>query len=316
MWQGRCGGFQIFPQGCRDVCGVNRPARIRIGAHCSTCGDDWCSCSINAFALAEGLAGKACVELDKLVKWISPRGKLDLAVKTLGFLLAFGAMNWLRDQIEHGPNADAFFNNFWEAAVVGILPALLALALIRHLNDLQKSLEQAAVTDPLTGLPNRRSFFEQATSALPDPGGILMMLDADHFKMVNDNYGHGAGDQCLIQIATLLRTHLRSGDVVARLGGEEFGVLLVGARREDARAIAERLVEGVQLDLEGLPAPHVVTMSIGATCTAGYDNVAQLLSVADTALYDAKEAGRARVVFAAMNAPKGQHTAISTREVA
>lgn len=262
------------------------------------------------------LEAKACVELDKLVKWISPRGTVDFAVKAFGILFILGAMNWLRDQIEHGPNADAFFNNFWEAAVVGVLPALLALALIRHLNDLQKSLEQAAVTDPLTGLPNRRSFFGQATSALPDPGGVLMMLDADPFKLANDSYGHGAGDQCLIQIANLLRTHLRSGYVVARLGGEEFGVLLVGARREDARAIGERLVKGVHLDLDGLPAPHIVTMSIGATCTSRFDNVAQLLSVADTALYDAKKAGRARVVFAANTISKGQTTAINPREVA
>lgn len=254
--------------------------------------------------------------MDKLVKIFAPRGRVDFVVKVIGFLLSIGALNWLRDIIEHGENSGGFLNSLEAAVIVGIMPSMLSLALIGHLNKLQLNLEKAAITDPLTGLPNRRGFFDLANASLPEPGGVLMMLDADHFKTVNDSYGHGAGDQCLIQIATLLRSQLRTGDVVARLGGEEFGLLLVGARRQDARAIGERLVKGVSVQTGSMAKPHVVTMSIGAICTAGCDSIAQLLSMADTALYQAKETGRARIVFANQDDPPHGPTAINPRAVA
>ena len=254
--------------------------------------------------------------MDRLVKIFAPRSKLDFVVKAACLLLVLGGLNWLRDMIEHGDGADGFMNNFLESAFVGFFPTLLALALVGHLNNLQASLAKAAITDPLTGLPNRRSFFDQVNGTLNNKSGVLLMLDADHFKAVNDTYGHGAGDQCLIQIAALLRAHLRADDIVARLGGEEFGVVLVGARREEAHSIGKRLVAGVRLKIEGRHAPHTVTLSIGAVCTVGHNDAAELLSIADTALYDAKAAGRARMVFADPHTPSNGTTAIGPRDAA
>jgi len=150
----------------------------------------------------------------------------------------------------------------------------------------------------LTRLPNRRNFFEEASRKIPSPGGVLMMIDADHFKSVNDTYGHGVGDKCLVSIATLLRDQTRADDVIARLGGEEFAVLLVKANRKEAMLVADRLAKGVQLHAyDSAPAVRV-TLSIGAVETAGRKSVNQLLSLADKALYEAKSSGRACTVFA------------------
>lgn len=254
--------------------------------------------------------------MDTMVRLFAPHGPIDFVLKLAGILLVLGAMNRVRDHFEHGVLADNFLNNFWEAAVVGLLPSILALLLIGHLNRLRKKLAAAAFIDPLTSLPNRRHFFEKAEKVLPKPGGVLLMLDADHFKQVNDQLGHGAGDQCLIEIANLLRRHIRADDVVARLGGEEFGLLLVGARREDARNIGDCLAKGVVLDLDGMTKPHPVTLSIGAVCTAGESNMAHLFSRADLALYESKAAGRARITFAQDIKGPAPQTAIAPRRSA
>ena len=254
--------------------------------------------------------------MDKVVRLFAARGRLDFGARAVVVLLALGLLNWLRDIIEHPRDHDGYLNNLFEAAFVGLLPVVLALLLIGHLDRLQRGLAAAARTDPLTGLPNRRAFFEAVPGVLPVPGGVLLMLDADHFKRVNDGLGHGAGDECLVRIARLLRDHVRAGDIVARMGGEEFALLLVGARREDARLIGERLVAGVVLDADAAGGRHTVTLSAGAVCTNGAADVAVLLSRADAALYEAKAAGRACLVFAEADGPQVPPAAIARRSAA
>ena len=127
---------------------------------------------------------------------------------------------------------------------------------------------------------------------------MLLMIDADHFKSINDRFGHAAGDRCLTQIAALLRGVLREGDLAGRLGGEEFGVFLPAITLYEARFIADRISRGVVLRVRGVAEPKRVTLSVGMASLRGRTDLAQVLRRADAALYRAKDAGRARAVLA------------------
>ncbi|KAA1428708.1 GGDEF domain-containing protein [Nocardioides antri] len=166
-------------------------------------------------------------------------------------------------------------------------------------------LEQMAAVDSLTGLVTRRVFDEAATSALSgassEEGTSLILLDVDHFKSINDQYGHPAGDEVLVQLAELLVSRTRRGDVVCRLGGDEIAVLLPACSREDAETRAEEMLADVRVhtfslaESEGLQ----VTISVGlAHAPSHATDLRRLYSAADRALYKAKKTGRGRVAVA------------------
>lgn len=169
--------------------------------------------------------------------------------------------------------------------------------------NLQTELEHLARTDALTGLPNRRYFMEAAGQELLRGSRFgtrlsLLMLDVDHFKHVNDTYGHATGDRVLKKLAETCRATLREVDFIARLGGEEFAVILPQTDHAAALEAAERVrlaVEEARVPLEqGLPV--CITTSIGvATQVDDSMNIDTLLSQADRALYEAKHLGRNRV---------------------
>jgi diguanylate cyclase (GGDEF)-like protein len=165
-------------------------------------------------------------------------------------------------------------------------------------------LQREAEHDTLTGLGNRRYLDRCLPSLLAsarEAGGSLAMavLDLDHFKQVNDRFGHAVGDQVLVQIARLLEAHTRGRDVVVRLGGEEFLVLFDHASREVAREACERLRAHVaRHDWGGLAPGLGVSISIGLAATPPYDGQ-QLYERADRALYRAKAEGRNRVAVEA-----------------
>jgi diguanylate cyclase (GGDEF)-like protein/PAS domain S-box-containing protein len=151
-----------------------------------------------------------------------------------------------------------------------------------------------ASTDPLTGLLNRRGFEEQV-EVLKHLGSFpvsLLMIDIDHFKRYNDRYGHLQGDACLTRVARVLRSHAtRTNDIAARLGGEEFTVVLVGAGLQDALRVAESMLSALRsIGLEHGESPFgVVTMSVGAAVQARGDlDIEQLMAQADSALYLSK----------------------------
>jgi diguanylate cyclase (GGDEF)-like protein len=164
-------------------------------------------------------------------------------------------------------------------------------------------LREIAEMDPLTELSNRRRFLavatESITSAHEQPGQLaLLMVDIDHFKRINDTYGHPAGDQALRLLARTLRESTRKADCVARLGGEEFAILLPGATPAVAQGIAERMCEQVAklAVLDGAGRQFGFTVSIGLATLAEADAKPEdLLARADAALYRAKRAGRNRV---------------------
>ena len=170
--------------------------------------------------------------------------------------------------------------------------------------DLGHALEMA-LTDPLTGFYNQRYLMRHLSGLLSagQPQGIaVMMIDVDHFKSVNDRWGHPIGDQALRAIADALRRRIRVFDSIARYGGEEFAVVMPGSSIDDARAASERLRLAIA-EMQFFPEPgtrHQLTVSIGVACTTALDITAErLLHNADQALYQAKREGRNRTVFSA-----------------
>jgi diguanylate cyclase (GGDEF)-like protein len=185
--------------------------------------------------------------------------------------------------------------------------AVVLSRLRRQRNELaaaRAELTRLALTDPLTGLANRRHFdgvlaSELSRTARYEGATSLALVDLDHFKAFNDRHGHPAGDAALSEVAALLRERVRSHDTVARLGGEEFAVLMVGAGPEAAYRTAERIRASVNAREFG-PSALRISISIGvATAPENGCTPAELVREADRALYRAKAAGRNTIVVAA-----------------
>ncbi|MFA3917602.1 diguanylate cyclase domain-containing protein [Ruegeria hyattellae] len=175
----------------------------------------------------------------------------------------------------------------------------------RYRDSVQAGL-RAATRDSMTGLYNRRYALPALGRLLrgpktPDAGFAVMMVDLDHFKAINDTYGHAAGDAVLIETAHRLRSNLRAQDLIARIGGEEFMVALPNTPREDADRVAARLCRQINAQpfkVGAGNAPILVTASIGVVVgepentASGQSDIDRLIAQADKALYDAKHAGR------------------------
>ncbi len=168
-----------------------------------------------------------------------------------------------------------------------------------------ETLRQVAGTDVLTGLLNRRGFAGPAEAAFAQAMGgrcgvAVLVVDVDHFKGVNDQYGHDAGDAVIRHVGALLAEALRGSDTVARFGGEEFVVLLVGLGGAEAEHIAERLCAAVRhADIVHAGRAITVTVSIGvATVSMRDPDIQAAIARADAALYDAKARGRDRISVA------------------
>lgn len=170
----------------------------------------------------------------------------------------------------------------------------------RELSMRNAELASMAVTDSLTQLHNRRHFIERAEQDFArakragTPLGLLM-LDVDHFKRINDTWGHQEGDRVLREVAHKVRASVRQGDVVARWGGEEFVVLLPNTDFAACARVAEKVRQAVEeLELEGASLRVTVSVGAGGYPAPGVDSLAALLEVADQALYRAKQGGRNR----------------------
>jgi diguanylate cyclase (GGDEF)-like protein/PAS domain S-box-containing protein len=201
---------------------------------------------------------------------------------------------------------------------------VLADALERHAAD--EALRHRVLHDSLTGLPNRLSFVDSLRDALQrglasgSPVGILF-LDLDHFKLINDSIGHHAGDDLLQAVAPRLRAHLRPGDIVARFGGDEFGILVDRLTdEEEALAIADRVAGAFSEPYSMGGADHFVTASIGIAVArpTGREPIDAELLIrdADAAMYRAKERGRGRCeVFDAEMRARAVHRLETEREL-
>ena len=177
----------------------------------------------------------------------------------------------------------------------------------------QAKVARLAMQDDLTGIANRRHFYRQAEAEFAHfqrskQPFALLMLDLDHFKRINDQYGHGVGDAVLIRFTQYVSTQIRQEDLLGRVGGEEFAILLRDATIAQATAIAERIREGVaQLPIFGGNDTDRFTVSIGiATAEDADASFDVLFGRADQALYRAKQAGRNWVAIAAPVVSEGK----------
>ncbi|WP_201315223.1 GGDEF domain-containing protein [Dyella sp. EPa41] len=183
-------------------------------------------------------------------------------------------------------------------SVASVLRAFMTRTLLEQYR-LEKQLRAQAHTDGLTGLLQRNRFLELARFALDDiytrrmPAAVLY-LDADHFKQLNDTFGHAAGDEVLVKLAEHLRSQMRESDLIGRIGGEEFVVLLPGVDLHHAHARAEQLREAMRV----VKRPdRPLTISIGiAPCNRPGESIDSLMSRADMAMRQAKHNGRNQVV--------------------
>jgi diguanylate cyclase (GGDEF)-like protein len=194
----------------------------------------------------------------------------------------------------------------FEALLFTISIAFILLAMAKERTELRH--RTAAMVDPLTGIANRRSFLQDAAqlakryAASPRPTAVLL-IDLDHFKSINDRFGHALGDRALEVFAEAARQSLRSSDLLGRLGGEEFAAVLSDTSREKAMMVAERIRETfakAAREVDGRPVCATVSIGLVHCQDAGFD-VAEQLAQADQALYFAKERGRNRVEVASLD---------------
>jgi diguanylate cyclase (GGDEF)-like protein len=210
--------------------------------------------------------------------------------------------------------ANLVFMSRWFPAVVlitmlgRIALAFTVLALVKERGELKQRIN--ALTDPLTGLPNRRALFaaanelgEQSAHLKGDPVSVLV-FDLDHFKKINDTFGHRFGDRVLQLFARTLAEKLETGSIVGRLGGEEFAAILPGADMETAMVTAESIRATFEASAEVIDGTQVAsTVSIGGAAHDDIDcDLGTLFHRADGALYAAKSSGRNRVEFQAASA--------------
>jgi len=226
-------------------------------------------------------------------------------------------------------SSDGVYGSVWmtvlsfEALLLTISSAFLLLAMAKERTELRH--RKAAMVDPLTGIANRRSFLLDASMlaklhlANPRPTAFLV-IDLDHFKSINDRFGHAVGDRVLEVFTEAARKSMRGSDLVGRLGGEEFAAVLADTSREKAVAVAERIRETfAQMAQEVDGHPVCSTVSIGLVhCLGPSLDVTELLAQADHALYYAKERGRNRVEVASldMTGDRKKFEATSTSSVA
>lgn len=174
------------------------------------------------------------------------------------------------------------------------------------LEEKNRKLERLATLDPLTAIANRAHFLDVAAREVArmrrsDGRAALVLMDLDRFKTINDEHGHPVGDAILRAVAAILVGELRPVDVVARLGGEEFALLLPDATPEDGAAVAERIrrvIEALRVSTAGQPLELTASFGVAALGTEGPDPVHAAYAAADRALYRAKALGRNRVCIA------------------
>ena len=251
------------------------------------------------------------------------RGRSEPLVSRWPAIVLFathGAMFLLRtplNELLHDKDSDQMLANAWlsvlslEAFLMTIATAFILLAMSKERTELRH--KTAAMTDPLTGLLNRRAFLQDAEALLLQqisrdrPIGVLL-IDLDHFKSINDRFGHAAGDKVLQIFAKTALANLRQNDLVGRLGGEEFTVVLADASIDNAYLVADRVRNSFAVAaavVDGQPLHATASIGVSVIVDPSQD-LARLMTLADQALYLAKARGRNRVEVAPFGIDLGE----------
>ena len=182
-----------------------------------------------------------------------------------------------------------------------VLTLVMIHVVLNVIGELQTALVQQTITDPLTGAYNRRHLHDQlervAQAGLAPSGWAMLAIDIDHFKRINDQYGHAVGDEVLRRVVERVGHRKRKSDLLFRTGGEEFVLLLPDTAEHDAARVADQVRQQVQ-ESAMLPDGSAVTVSIGLSMRRPGQAADAWMREADNALYDAKRTGRNRVVLA------------------
>jgi diguanylate cyclase (GGDEF)-like protein len=223
-----------------------------------------------------------------------------------------------------GTNPALFWPGVQIAVAIPLIVAPICAFMVgnamRKVVLLHDRLEALALTDALTGLNNRRAFMaaaERESERSQRQGTPLAMLvvDLDFFKRINDTFGHAAGDSVLVAASEAMRNSVRQAlDVIGRMGGEEFAMLLPGADPEQAWILAERVLENVaRAEVSTEHGPVRVTASVGLAALGRNESYASAYRRADAALYEAKARGRNQVAVAPLAAPPVQEDSLQPR---
>jgi diguanylate cyclase (GGDEF)-like protein len=221
--------------------------------------------------------------------------------------------------------ANDVFGSVWltvlsfEALLFTIAIAFILLAMAKERTEFRH--KTAAMIDPLTGIANRRAFLSEGTAivkrqSLEGRPGAVLLIDLDHFKSINDRFGHAIGDRVLQVFAESASANIRKTDIIGRLGGEEFAAVLYDVDRERALIMAERIrsvFAAAAVEVDGRPVMATVSVGMVFNEDATFD-VSALLAQADQALYHAKERGRNRVEIASLELVRLRKQAADARE--
>ncbi|HEY2344767.1 MAG TPA: GGDEF domain-containing protein [Xanthomonadaceae bacterium] len=242
-----------------------------------------------------------------LLRGGGPRRRSNLLTAISLLIPAFVlVIRTIYEGLRHDALTSPFTVTPMQAAVFGMaafLPIVATLGFVSMCNDrLNQELVRQAMLDPLTGISNRRALDESAADAIAvarrhGRGLAVLLVDADHFKQINDRYGHGAGDAALQALVATLQASLRPGDLLGRLGGEEFVVVLPESDEAGAFHAAERLrnaVAATEFTIQREPVP--LRVSVGISLLEADDDLVTMLRRADSAMYVAKRSGRNCVV--------------------
>jgi diguanylate cyclase (GGDEF)-like protein len=245
-------------------------------------------------------------------------------------LFVHGSLFLLRTPLSRvlpwSPNSEVF-GSVWlavlsfEALLFTIALAFILLAMAKERTEFRH--KTAALVDPLTGIANRRAFLTEGTQIVRRqsingcPGAVLL-IDLDHFKSINDRFGHAIGDRVLQVFAESASANIKTTDLIGRVGGEEFAAVLYNVDRDRALTIAERIrsaFAAAAVEVDGRPAMATVSVGIVFNEDSTFD-VPTLLAQADQALYHAKERGRNRVEIASLDLARLRKQAADAREAA
>jgi diguanylate cyclase (GGDEF)-like protein len=288
------------------------------------------ACRVPAFAASAELRGVVGAGIAAGYTWLTAfeiwRGRGEALVSrwpAIFMLFAHGALFLLRTphgtMLNFEPGQDLALSGWLgllhlEALLFTISIAFILLAMAKERTE--HSQRTAARTDPLTGIANRRGFLEQAVMA---PGSApehlstaVLLFDLDHFKLINDRYGHAIGDRALQVFAEIATAEVGADGIVGRWGGDEFVALLRGADADQAAAVARQIqmrFAACSADIDGRPVKATVSAGMVHSANGPFEIPALLLR-ADQALYRAKEAGRNRVSIAPQNAESSDTPAV------